>query len=242
MNKLETKPLTLEEQLKRRSEMVRADCQVIVRNDDDYYAAMKKAEGYRSLAKGIEDYWFPLINMAYKNHVLLKGKEKTMLEGVEAGLKNLEVQLIGYRAEREKREAERQEAEHQATLEELKLTTLDMAEEGVPQEAIDAVIEQAKETPFQAQPTQELRSRSTFKPDYVVTIKKNKTGELDDNGKEIEIEAWDEVDREFLIPSTLAHKKAIIANAKTKAVKTCGKPLNGFKVRGIEKVNFKGAR
>jgi hypothetical protein len=225
MNKLETKPLTLEEQLKRRSDMVKADCQVIVRNDDDYYAAMKKAEDVKSLAKGIKDYWKPLVTMAHKNHVLLKGKEKTMLEGVEAGLKNLEVQLVGYRAEREKREAERQEAEHQATLEELKLTSLDMAEEGVPQEAIDAVIEQAKETPFQAQPTQELRSRSVIKPDYIVTI--------------VDI---DEVDREFLIPSTQAHKDAIISNARAKAVKTGGKPLNGFKVITSEKINFKGAK
>jgi hypothetical protein len=50
------------------------------------------------------------------------------------------------------------------------------------------------------------------------------------------------VDREFLVPSTKAHREAIINNARAKAIKTGGKPLKGFKIISTEKINFKGAK
>jgi len=225
MTQLQVKTNTLEGELKKRAEWVELDCVMLIQNDDEYNAAMQKAEEVKSLEKGIEDYWRPLIHMAHQNHVLLKRKEKSMLDPVKAGLEKLGGLLIEYRSKRERLERDRQEAEHQKQIEEADLAAFELAEEGVPQEAIDAVREMKTETPFHAQPTQELRSRSSFKPDYIVTI-----------------EDIDEVDREFLVPSTKAHREAIINNARAKAIKTGGKPLKGFKIISTEKINFKGAK
>ena len=87
------------------------------------------------------------------------------------------------------------------------------------------------QTAFQAKPTQELRSRHSFKPEYVITIKKK-------DGRE----AWSEVDKEFLMPSTKAHKDAILANARDKAKKTGGEPMAGFDVVVTEKATIRGAK
>ena len=218
MTEIQTISNTLEASLRRRSEVVKADCQVVIENDADYYAAEKKATEVRSLVKAIEDYWHPVTHFAYTNWQMLLGKEKDMLSPVKDGLATIGRLLVAYRAERERRERERQEAEYRQQVEDADLDAFNLAEEGIPQEAIDAVTEIKIETPFQAQPTQELRTRTRFKPDYIVTI-----------------EDIDEVDREFLIPSTKAHREAIIANAKAKAIKTGGKPLNGFKIVSTEK-------
>ena len=236
MTEIQTTSNTLETELRRRSEMVRAECQVVIENDADYYAAEKKAAEVRSLVKAIEDYWHPVTHFAYTNWQMLLGKEKGMLSPVKEGLAAIGRLLVAYRAEREKRERERQEAEYQQQIEDADMAAFELAEEGVPQETIDAVVEMKTETPFQAQPTQELRTRTKFKPDYIVTIKKIE----DEDGNEIE--QWDQVDPELLIPSTKAHKDAIIANAKARAFKTNGKAIDGFNVSATEKPIIRRAK
>ena len=231
MNELQTKPETLEEQLKRRSDMVKADCQVIIQNDDDYNAAAKKAEQVKALEKAIKDYWKPLTQMSYQNWQMLLAKEKTMLASVQEGLQDLGGSMVAYRSERERLERERQEAEFKKQKEKADLVAFELAEEGYPQEAIDKVREMQSQTAFQAKPTQELRSRHSFKPEYVITIKKK-------DGRE----AWSEVDKEFLMPSTKAHKDAILANARDKAKKTGGEPMAGFDVVVTEKATIRGAK
>ena len=231
MNELQTKPETLEDQLKRRSDMVKADCQVIIQNDDDFDAAAKKAEQVKSLEKAIKEYWLPLTQMSYQNWKMLLGKQETMLKSVQEGLKDLGDSMVAYRADRERKERERQEADFQKQKELADLVAFELAEEGVPQEAIDKVKEMQVETPFQAKPMQELRSRHSFVPEYIVTIKK-KDG----------VEAWEDVDEEFLMPSTKAHKEAILNNARDKAKKTGGKPMDGFDVVVTEKATIKGAK
>ena len=231
MNELQTKPETLEDQLKRRSDMVKADCQVIIQNDDDFDAAAKKAEQVKSLEKAIKEYWLPLTQMSYQNWKMLLGKQETMLKSVQEGLKDLGGSMVAYRADRERKERERQEADFQKQKELADLVAFELAEEGVPQEAIDKVKEMQVETPFQAKPMQELRSRHSFVPEYIVTIKK-KDG----------VEAWEDVDEEFLMPSTKAHKEAILNNARDKAKKTGGKPMDGFDVVVTEKATIKGAK
>jgi len=231
MNELKTKPETLEDQLKRRSDMVKADCQVIIQNDDDFDAAAKKAEQVKSLEKAIKEYWLPLTQMSYQNWKMLLGKQETMLKSVQEGLKDLGDSMVAYRADRERKERERQEADFQKQKELADLVAFELAEEGVPQEAIDKVKEMQVETPFQAKPMQELRSRHSFVPEYIVTIKK-KDG----------VEAWEDVGKEFLMPSTKAHKTAILNNARDKAKKTGGKPMDGFDVVVTEKATIKGAK
>lgn len=231
MNELQTKSETLEEQLKRRSDMVKADCQVIIQSDAEYDAVAKQAERVRDLETAIKDYWRPLVKMAHTNWKMLLEKEETMLKSVQEGIEDLGRAMVAYRAERERMERERQEAEFQKQKEEAALVAFELAEEGVPQAAIDKVKEMQSETPFQAKPTQELRSRHSFKEKYIVTIKK-KDG----------VEAWGEVDKELLMPSTKAHKLAILANARDKAKKTGGKPMDGFDVISTENFTIRGSK
>ena len=211
--KMQVAQPTLKEELNRRAMGAREECQMVIQNDHDYTAADRKISEVAALAKAVKDFWHPLKRAARVSWELLRENEKGMLGPIEAGVETLTDTMKRYRAERERRDRERQEAEQLLQIEEAQVATFEMAEQGAPQEAIDAVEEMITEPPFQANPTQELRGRTGFKPDYKVTI-----------------EDIDQVDREFLLPSTKAHMNAIIANAKARAIKTGGKPIAGFTI------------
>lgn len=223
--KMERIQPTLKEELNWRAMAVREECQMAIQNDHDYTAADRKISEIATIAKAIKDFWHPLKQAARTSWTLQCESEKNMLSPVEKGLEALKMTMKRYRAERERLDRERQEAEHLLQVEAAEVTAFEMAEQGAPQEVIDAAEEMMTETPFQANPAQELRGRTSFKPDYIVTIKN-----------------IDQVDREYLLPSTMAHKKAIIANAKARAIKTGGKPIAGFTIIATESATVRTAK
>ena len=212
-------PSVSDDGLRQRAELVYSQCKELVIHDDvGYQYADAKASEITALLTGIKDYWHPMKTLAHKNWKMQCEKEGEMLAPVTAGMKLLTAGMANYKARRDQLERERAEAEQDQHRQEAEVQAFELAEDGAPREAIDALMDQASQ-PVQINPQPELRGKTSFMADYIVTL-------IDDD--------MDKIPREFLLPITKAHRKAIEANAKARAKQNGGRAIPGFKILQVQ--------
>lgn len=205
-----------------------------INNDEDYGLADQWNADTQNLLKHVKDWWAPLKNIAYKSWQMNCEKEKSMLAPIVKQKKKLEALMLGYVTKRNALEWERQKAEAKKQRQDLCLDTMEMAESGTPQRVIDEIHED--HLTLESKEPQELRGKTKFKDDYIVTIQTIE----DEEGNEIE--QWDQVDKELLLPKTKAHKEAILNNAREMARRTYGKKITGFNIKMKQKARVIGSK
>ena len=110
--------------------------------------------------------------------------------------------------DRERREAEQKEHEKA-----IRVEAFEMAEAGIPEGAIEAVIDQSREK-IDLNPLPELRGKTEIKPAYIIKLIAGED---------------DLIPRDLLAPTTKAMKKALIAK-----IRAVIKATNVTKIPGVE--------
>ena len=199
--------------LSRRAATVLEYCDLYEVGDDSSYqeADLKVCEG-ATLAGAIKAYWKPLKESAYTTWKLHVQREKEMLAPIENGTRVLTGKMARYKSEREELARERRDEQQLKRIEETKVTAFELAEQGVPQEAIDAVVEQSREL-VDVSPPPELRGKTLFTVSYEVSITDETLIPCD-----------------VLTPTTPAMRKALVAKVKAMAKATAGKPVLGMEI------------
>lgn len=209
------KSKSLAENLATRANAVLAFCDNFeVINDARYREADQKASETASLERGIKDYWKEPKASSYKSWKDICSKENEMLAPIKEGGTILTKKMGAYRAERNRIEREKREVEQKKIEQEMAIEAFKMEEEGVPEEAIEAVVEQSRERASIA-PTQELRGKTSFTVDYEVRVIP---------GQEHLIPIT------YLIPTTSAMIKALEAKIKKLAKINGGKVVPGMEI------------
>ena len=204
----------LGEELARRSNAILKFCEALVITDDSSYAeADKKASETKALEKGVIAYWDEPKSWAHKSWKAICGKENQMLTPIKEGGGLLTKKMSEYRKEREALEAAKRKEEEEKKKLAMKVEALKMAEDGVEQVAVDAVLEMAEEPSVVR--TQELRGKTSFTVSYEVRM--------------IPGEEW-RIPKDILEPTTPQMIKAIEAKVKAQAKFTGGKPVKGFEI------------
>lgn len=155
----------------------------------------------------------------------IREKEKEPLSCFKEVVRIITGKMSEYRAEHERIEAERREAEEAKAREDASLQALELAEEGVPQEVIDQVVENISR-PVELAPAQELRSKTTFKADYIVEF-------IPGQERLIPLD--------ILIPTTKTHKDAVLTKARKMAAMTGGADIPGLRVIQVESARRRSA-
>lgn len=206
---------SVEKTLERRSVSHIAFCEALVVADDTSYAeADRKVSESAALEKGVKEYWAEAKKSTYVAWKSICTKENQMLEPIKKGGEILVAKMANYRTEREAVEQKKREEEQERNKAEMQLKAFELAEQGVPQEAVDAVMEMADE-PVSIAPKNELRGKTSFSVDYEVRVIK---------GKEHLIP------REVLEPTTPLMVKALEAKVKVLAKASGGKKIEGIEI------------
>ena len=150
---------------------------------------------------------------AHKAWKSICNKEKQMILPIKEGGRLLPKKMSAYRQDREALEAEKRKKEEEKKRLEMKVEALKMAEDGVPEEAVDAVLEMAEEPSVALTP--ELRGKTSFTGSYEVRL--------------IPGEEWS-IPKDILEPTTPAQIKATEAKVKAQAKLNGGKPVKGFEI------------
>jgi len=211
---------TIEQTLAKRSVSHIAFCNGLAVTDDSSYAeADRKVSESAALEKGVKEYWAEAKKSTYVAWKSICTKENQMLDPIIKGGNILVVKMAHYRSEREAVERKKREEEQARIKAETQLKAFELAEEGVPQEAVDAVMEMAEESVSIA-PKNELRGKTSFSVDYEVRVVK---------GKEHLIP------REILEPTTPLMVKALEAKVKAIAKLNGGKQIEGMEIIQTQK-------
>jgi hypothetical protein len=216
---LELKQQSMGEVLATRANSILEVCKNFIINDQSSYEeADRKVSETASLEKGIAEYWAEPKATAHKAWKAICTKEKEMLEPIKQGSKILSANMSAYRrafteAEQRKRDEEIKKAKEQAQLEAFKL-----AEQGVDEVAVEAVLEMAEE-PVSVAPVAELRGKTSFVLDYEVKVIP---------GQEHLIP------KEILQPTTPQMVKALEAKIKKLAKVTGGQKIAGIEITQIQ--------
>lgn len=204
----------LGEELARRSNAILKFCEALVITDDSSYAeADKKASETKALEKGVVAYWDEPKSWAHKSWKAICGKENQMLKPIKEGGGLLTKKMSAYRQEREALEAAKRREEEEKKKLAMKVEALEMAEDGIEQVAVDAVLEMAEEP--SVVPTQKLRGKTSFTVSYEVRMIP---------GQEHLIP------HKILVPTTPAQKKATVAKVKAQANTNGGEFVAGFEI------------
>lgn len=215
MNKLTNTKPSMAQDLENRANTILEVCRnFLIADDASYQLADKRVSETASLEKGIIDYWKPMKKASYDAWKLQCAREAEMLAPIKEGGELLTGKMKTYRYEREEIERKKQEEEQKKREEQARLEAFKLAEEGAPQEVVEAV-EQLASEPIEVAPTQELRSKTSFVLDYTVEVIK---------GKEHLIPA------EILKPTTPQMVKALEAKVKKLAKVTGGEQIPGLKI------------
>ena len=139
----------------------------------------------------------------------LREQEQTMIGHIKAACSLITIKMANYTSKRDVLDRERREAEQKEHEKAVRVEAFEMAEAGIPKDAIDAVIDQSKEK-IDLSPLPELRGKTQIKPAYIINLIAGED---------------DLIPRDLLAPTTEAMKKALVA--KIRAV---------IKVTGVTKI------
>jgi len=204
-----------------------ADCKSLtVTSDDEYKDADKGMSLSANLEKEVEAYFKDEKAEAKARYDAIRLKEKGALDVLKDLINATRGKMSEYRAERKRIEREKREAEQQRHEAEAKIEAFKLAEGGVPQEAVDAVIELSKQ-PVSLAPVAELRGKTSFTVDYAVSV----------------IQGQEHlIPKEILEPTTRAMVKAVEAKIKAIVKTTGGKPIPGVLIEQTESARRRGIR
>jgi len=202
------------EELARRGNAVYKACVALVICDDASYAV---ADAMLSETKRLENgnvkFWADTKMWAHKAWKAIVYKERMMSQPINEGGKVLARKMSDYRRDRcELKEAERKTEQEKRSLT-MKVKALELAEQGVPQVAVDEVMAMAEE-PLVVRGS-ELRGKTSFILSYEVEIKQ---------GEEHLIP------REILEPTTTKMRDALISKVKAIAKTSGGKQIEGLNI------------
>lgn len=205
---------TAGEELARRGNAIYNACVALVVCDDASYAvADKMLSETKSLENGTVKFWADTKMWAHKTWKSIVYKERVMLEPIAEGGKALAHKMSDYRRTRcALKEAERKEEQEKRSLD-MKVKALELAEQGVPQIAVDEVIAMADE-PLVPKVT-ELRGKTSFVLSY-----------------EVEIKPGEEhlIPRDILEPTTAKMREALISKVRAIAKTSGGKQIEGLNI------------
>tara|TARA_R110000787_G_scaffold12622_1_gene40578 strand:- start:247 stop:921 length:675 start_codon:yes stop_codon:yes gene_type:complete len=202
------------EELARRGNAVYKACVALVVCDDASYAvADKMLSETKNLENRTVNFWADTKMWAHKTWKSIVDKERQMRVPISDGSKVLARKMSDYRYARGAlKERERKEEQEKRSLD-MKVKALELAEQGVPQVAVDGIIAMSAE-PLVVRET-ELRGKTSFVLSY-----------------EVEIKAGEEhlIPREILEPTTTKMKEALISKVKAIAKTSGGKQIEGLNI------------
>ena len=211
---LQVKTPTLSESLALRANTILETCRNLVITDQSSYTeADRRVCETASLEKGIVDYWKEPKSAAYSSWKSICAKEAEMLSPIKEGSKLLASNMAIYKREFDRDEQKKREEEQEQAKREAQLQAFELAEQGVPIEAVEAVMQLAEE-PVSLAPVAELRGKTSFVIDYDVRVIP---------GQEHFIP------NDILRPTTPQMVKALEAK-----IKKIAKATGGQKIAGIE--------
>lgn len=172
---------------------------LVVENDTDLTAADKLICEWARLKKSVKEYWKPIKDSAKKIIDDVKNKENQMLSPIDSGSEIVIEKMGKYIKKRDEILQAEIDRKHQEQAAAAKVAAFEMAEEGIPEEAVQAMEELAERPkPVEVQ-HRTLKTKTTFKDDWVVEV----------------IEGREHlVPNEYCIPVTAAMKAAVSANIK----------------------------
>ena len=202
------------EELSMRGSAIYNACVALVICDDASYAvADKMLSETKILENRTVKFWADTKLWAHKTWKSIVDKERMMLAPLRDGNKVLARKMSDYRYSRSVlKEAERKEEQEKRSLA-MKVKALELAEQGVPQIAVDEVIAMADE-PLVPKVT-ELRGKTSFVLSY-----------------EVEIKPGEEhlIPRDILEPTTAKMREALISKVKAIAKTSGGKQIEGLNI------------
>jgi len=195
--------------LERRGPLYLARCMdVKVESDHDMAAADKLIGEGAAMNKATKNIIKPVKDKFNTILTDVRDKEKEMLAEVDLGANHLVDQMAKHQIRREEKiraeiEEKRKEEQRKA-----KLAALEMAEQGLPEEAVRSM-EELGNTPadLQVDHVPQIKTKTTIKDDWIVELV---------SGEEHLIPA------EFLVPVNEAMRKAVAANIKKIVVARAG--------------------
>jgi DNA-binding helix-hairpin-helix protein with protein kinase domain len=194
--------------LKRRANLVVANVKLlVVKNDDDLTKADKLVSEWHSLSKGIKEYWKPIKSNAKSILDDAKGKESQMLDPIAEGSKAVVEKMAAYIKDRDEILQAEIDKKKQEEKDAAELAAFEMAEEGLPDEAIKSMEELAVNPAPVQLAHKTIKTKTTIKDDWDVEVV---------NGQEAQIP------HEHLIPANEAMRKAVAANIKKLVVAKSG--------------------
>jgi len=207
--------------LNRRINALMTEVQALEINDDAGYkdADIGMSKSLNIEKKIIEHFE---IKKAEPKKVLkdLREKETTMLGHIKTACSLITIKMANYTYKRDALDRERREAAQKEHEKSIRVEAFQMAEAGVPQHAINAVIEQEK-TEVDLNPLPELRGKT--KIDLVWEV------ELIPGEDDLILEH----NPNLLIPTTEGMKKALIAKIKSVVKATGVTEIPGVKIRQV---------
>ena len=155
----------------------------------------------------------------------LQKQESTMIGHIKTASSLITIKMANYKTKRVAIDRERREAAQKEHEKAIRVEAFEMEEAGIPQHAIDAVIEQEK-TEVDLNPLPELRGKTQISFDYEVELI---PGEDDLLYKT----------KDLLLPTTEAMKKALIAKIKAVVKATGVTEIPGVDIRQVPKAKRK---
>ena len=173
----------------------------------------KKSEPVRNWESLNEKNWADILKA-------LREQETTMLGHLKTACSLITIKMANYKTKRVALDRERREAAQKEHEKAIRVEAFEMAEAGIPQHAIDAVIEQEK-TEVDLNPLPELRGKTKLDFDWEIKLI---PGEDDLILKH---------NPNLLIPTTEGMKKALIAKIKSVVKATNVPDIPGVDIRQV---------
>ncbi len=186
---------------------------IVILNDDDYAEADRLLSETKSLDNAVVLYWGAGKASAYTTWKIVVSKEKEMRDRIETSKDRISAVMVAYKSEYDKAAQKKRGEEQEQSKRDTQLQAFELAEQGAPIEAVNAVMQLAEE-PVSLAPVAELRGKTSFVIDYDVSVIP---------GQEHLIPV------EFLLPTTPQLVKALESK-----IKKIAKATGGQKIAGIE--------